>query len=763
MYQDEAEVDSGSLADRAKGLVRASLPRGAVILGLLFVINAGMAVLRDKVLAHTFGAGPELDAFFTALFLPQLVLEFLVVGGVVGPFLPIFVGLKGEAEATARDFARTILTGSMIVMAAAMALVIIFAPQTASFVAPGYVGSQRELYIGLLRVMALGQIVFAASFVLGEVLVAERRFVSYGLGDFAYNAGIVAGAMLLSGPFGIYGAAIGFLLGALGHLGVRLVGIYRTSFRPQLSLSLRTKGLGEFVRLSLPKMISQPMGTLMLIYFGSLASTLAPGSATSFNFARNFQSVGESVVGLAFATAAFPALSAASAAGDKRVFKRIFKTNLANIAFFSTCGSVGLLLFGGFAIRILLSGGAFDETDVARTTMVLMILAISVPFESLVELFARAIFATHNTVEPTVAAAVGFVTGVLTTMILSTPAGLAAIPIGYVACRVAQLTVLAFFLQPRMARIGGASGWSRAIVRDRWGGVQGANHRASPAGSRPTGQVVVMAILLAALTAGTLFAGAQALSHSSIGGEPQTTPWARTNGTREPVLTLPPATSSVAPSASASAQVLSVTPSAMPSGSPGIFSMDLYREGDFVSEFNDLWCVPAAMQTSMNMMSAEPDTSYDTQAKLFGLAVSLGGSDRGGADPDGWAGGLSSLGYGNYQVGAKLKMVDAVHTVAKQIRITQRPAGLLVWKGWHSWVVSGFTATADPAITDKFTVLSVRIEDVWYPRVSTLWPKSRAPDADVPVADLATDYKVWVQAKFIQGRDGYFVYVIPVA
>jgi putative peptidoglycan lipid II flippase len=777
LYQDESEPaaanpEAGGLADRARRLARASLPRGAVILGVLFVVNAGMAVLRDKVLAHTFGAGPELDAFFTALFLPQLVLEFLVVGGVVGPFLPIFVGLKGEAEATARDFARTILTGSMIAMAAAMALVIVFAPQTASFVAPGYVGDQRELYIGLLRVMALGQIVFAASFVLGEVLVAERRFLSYGLGDFAYNAGIVAGAMLLSGPFGIYGAAIGFLLGALGHLGVRLVGIYSTSFRPQLSLSLRTKGLGEFVRLSLPKMISQPMGTLMLIYFGSLASTLAPGSATSFNFARNFQSVGESVVGLAFATAAFPALSAASAAGDRRVFKRVFKTNLATIAFFSTCAGVGLLLFGGFAIRILLSGGAFDETDVARTTMVLMILAISVPFESLVELFARAIFATHNTVEPTVAAAVGFLTGVLTTMTLSTPAGLAAIPIGYVACRVAQLTVLAFFLRPRMARIGGASRWSRAVARDRWGGIQGANRRASPAGaspagaspagSRPTGQVVVMAILLVALTAGTLFAGAQALSHSSIGGEPQTTPWARTNGTREPVLTLPPATPSVTLSASASAQVPSTTASATPSGTPGIFVMDLYREGDFVSEFNNLWCVPAAMQTSMNMMSAEPDISHDTQAKLFDLAVSIGGSQSGGADPEGWAAGLASLGYGNYQVGAKLKMVDAIHTVAKQIRITQRPAGLLVWRGWHSWVVSGFTATADPATTDKFTVLSVRIEDVWYPRVSTLWPKSRPPDADVPVADLAPDYKTWVQAKFIQGRDGYFVYVIPV-
>jgi hypothetical protein len=190
--------------------------------------------------------------------------------------------------------------------------------------------------------------------------------------------------------------------------------------------------------------------------------------------------------------------------------------------------------------------------------------------------------------------------------------------------------------------------------------------------------------------------------------------------------------------------------------------MDLYKAGDFVSEILDTWCVPAAMQTSMNIMNLQPDATRDTQARLFDLAVSLGGSNNGGADPIGWAKGLTSLGYGNYQVGSKLKMTDAVHVVARQIRVTQRPAGLLVWKGWHSWVVSGFTATADPATTDQFTVLSLRIEDVWYPRVSKLWPKSRPPDADVPVGALGTDYVTWVQSKFIAGRDGYYVYVVPV-
>jgi putative peptidoglycan lipid II flippase len=766
LYEDDAAdpAEPTALIPRIKALIPNMLPRGGMVLGVLFVANAFIALLRDKVLAHEYGAGPELDAFFTALILPQFVLEFLVVGGVVGPFLPLFVGLKSEAEATAREFARTILTCAILAMAVFMAVVFVFAPQTASFMAPGYAGDQGQIdmYATLLRIMCAGQIVFAASWVLGEILVAERKFLTYGLGDFLYNAGIVAGAVVLSGPLGIYGAAVGVLVGACGHLGIRLVGIYRTSFRPRPALAFRTKGLGEFVKLMLPKMVSQPMGTLMLAYFASLASTLAPGSTSDFSFARNFQSVGESMVGLAFATAAFPALSAAVSAGDKRAFKKVFITNMATIGFFSTCISIGLLIFGGFAIQFLLSGGAFDSTDVAQTSMILAILAISIPFESLVELVARALFATHNTIDVMLAAWAGFVVGIGATWVLSGPIGLAAIPVGYTACRVAQLAVLGLALRPRMARIGGTSRWTRALVRDRWGGM---DRRAA----LPAGQMAFMAILLVALTGGTAFTASQALSHSTLVGDPQITPWARVDGTRAPVVIggdpTPAAGVSVVPG-----QTDNPGSSAAPTPA-GQFSMDLYQKGDFVSESKDTWCVPAAMQTSMNIMSAVPDTTRDTQAKLFALAVSIGGLQSGGADPVGWADGLSSLGYGNYEVGMQARMTDAIHIVAKQIRATQRPAGIIVWGGWHSWVVSGFTATADPAVTDKFTVISISYEDVWYPRVSTINPRSRAPDSTVLVSQLqpksppsskGNDYRPWDQgASVAHGRNGQYVYVIP--
>ncbi len=758
LYEDEAAepAEPVALIPRIRALIPGVLPRGGMVLGALFVINAAMAVARDRVLAHEFGAGPELDAFFAALVLPQLILEFLVVGGVVGPFLPLFVGLKGEAADTARDFARTILTGAILLMALAMAIIFVFAPQTAAFMAPGYSGDQIDMYATLLRLMCAGQIVFAASWVLGEILVAERRFFTYGIADFMYNAGIVFGAVVLSIPLGIYGAALGVLIGACGHLSIRLVGIYRTDFRPAPALALRTKGLGEFLKLMGPKMVSQPMGTLMLAYFTSLASTLAPGSTTDYSFARNFQSVGESMVGLAFATAAFPALSAAVAAGDKRAFKKTFYANAATIGILSTCIAVGLLVLGGFVVGILLGGDQFDQTDVSQTTMIVAILAISVPFESLVELFARALFATHNTVEPMFAAWAGFVVGILTTWALSSPIGLAAIPVGYTACRAAQLGVLGLALRPRMARIGGTSRWTRAIVHDRWGGVD--DRRAA----MPKGQVALLGGLIMILAAGTAYTGVQAVSHSSLVGDPQITPWARVDGTRAPIVFNSP---TAAPS-------VSVAPGRTPKPTPvGQFSMDLYQKGDFVSESKDSWCVPAAMQTSMNIMSTTPDTTHDTQAKLDELAMSLAGGTNGGADPEGWAEGLTSLGYGNYQVGQKSRMVDAIHVVAKQIRLTQRPAGIIVWSGWHSWVVSGFTSTADPALTDNFTVISIAYEDVWYPRVSTKNPKSRPPDSTVlvsqlqpksPPSDFGNDYRPWHQTTAqARGRNGQYVYVIP--
>src|SRR2546426_3315019 len=509
---------------RVRALLSAALPRGAIVLSVLTFGGYAMGLVRDRLFARTFGAGPELDAYNAAFSLPELALDVLVAGALVAPFVPVFTGLKGEAEDAARAFARTVLTVAVLVMAIVSALLFVFASQTVTIIAPGFQGAQRELYVDLFRLMCVTPVIFAASIVLGEILVAERRFLAYGLAPLLYNGGIVVGTVLLADRLGIAAAAIGAVAGALAHLAIRVVGITRTSFRPRPSLALRTRGLGTFLRLMVPKMVSHPIEPLTFLFFTSLASTLAAGSVSSVSFARNFQSVPVSLIGASFAIAAFPALSATAAAGDRRGFSRVFGTNLATIAILSTGAAVGLFVLSGLAIRILLGGDAFDEEDISRTTSILAAFAIAVPFESLTHLLSRALYATRNTLLPTLASVAGFVAIVLTADRLAPAIGLAAIPIGFGVGMAVKVAILAVALAPRIASIGRAPERAREVAGDR---LVGSTRRAGIARARLT--PAITAVALVALAVGVVHSTGEALSGATLEVAPLVTPWARVN------------------------------------------------------------------------------------------------------------------------------------------------------------------------------------------------------------------------------------------
>src|SRR5919204_3323530 len=216
------------LSELGRPLLDRYLPQGALLLSVLTFGSYLMGLVRDRFFARTFGAGAELDAYNAAFVVPELLFDVIVAGGLAAPFVPVFSKLATEDQEAAHDFGRTVLTVGLIVMAALSALLFVIAPVTVEVVAPSFGPEQRDLYTRLFRVMCLTPLIFTASIALGEVLVAKRRFLFYGLAPLLYNGGIVAGTVLLGSELGIFGAAVGALLGALLHLGIRLAGILRT-------------------------------------------------------------------------------------------------------------------------------------------------------------------------------------------------------------------------------------------------------------------------------------------------------------------------------------------------------------------------------------------------------------------------------------------------------------------------------------------------------------------------------------------------------
>jgi hypothetical protein len=162
------------------------------------------------------------------------------------------------------------------------------------------------------------------------------------------------------------------------------------------------------------------------------------------------------------------------------------------------------------------------------------------------------------------------------------------------------------------------------------------------------------------------------------------------------------------------------------------YSIDLAAKGDFVAQTNFVQCVGASMQMMLNIMGDSNDRSAAKQRKLQVLARTLSGPtregfERQGASVRGWMGGLNQLGAGPYRLVGTTTLDEALRIAATAIRQTGKPVGLLVWRGRHAWVMSGFKATADPLTTPDFKVTAAMVLDPLYPHGSTVWGKSPKP------------------------------------
>jgi hypothetical protein len=210
----------------------------------------------------------------------------------------------------------------------------------------------------------------------------------------------------------------------------------------------------------------------------------------------------------------------------------------------------------------------------------------------------------------------------------------------------------------------------------------------------------------------------------------------------------------------------SPAPSPQPTTSPSArFTIDLYKNGAFAAQATKYYCVPAAIEVMENLIEGRPfDTSRATQDSLYAdarsylIAPFFG---RAGAQPEGWADVLNADGEGHYEVGVRSTGPAAIKLAALQLRLTGKPVGLVVWAGFHAWVMSGFTSIGDPT-KGAFTVTGLFVEDVWWPRPDTSWGPSPRPDTLLSVKEFERYFLPYRQRH--EGgpdKNGKYVVIVP--
>lgn len=419
----------------------------ALIIAVLSVASRVLGVVRDRILAGTFGAGQELDIYYAAFRLPDLIFNLLVLGALSAGFIPIFSKLMAEEE---QEKAWRLTNNIFNLLAIALVVLcgggIIFAPALVTVLAPGFPAAVVPTLTTLTRIMFLSPLLLGLSSIVGGVLQAKRKFFIYSLSPIFYNVGIIAGALWLVPSLGLAGLAWGVVIGSLFHLLTQVPTLWRTGFRYQAVAEWKDRYVRSVFKMMSARTFSLAVTQVNLIIITIIASTLPAGALSIFNLANNLQFVPISLFGISFALAVFPLMSAAP---NTEKLTLLFSRTFRQILFFIVPATVIMLALRAQIVRLILGSGKFDWQATLLTIDTLGFFIVSLFAQATLPLLNRAFFSQQDSRTPLYTGLVAEGTNVLLALWLAPRLGVAGLALSFSVSTILNFILLFVFLHRR--------------------------------------------------------------------------------------------------------------------------------------------------------------------------------------------------------------------------------------------------------------------------------------------------------------------------
>lgn len=375
------------------------LHQAAYVLALFTFGSQILALVRDRMLAHQFGADAALDIYYAAFRVPDLLYVLFASTLSVYVLIPFVTRRCNEAgDEAGRELLSQVFSIFLIVYSGVAVVMIAAAPIIGPMLFPGI--GDTETLVSMMRILLLQPLFLGLSSLFGVVTQLGHRFVLYAVSPLIYNLGIIFGILVLYPMVGLIGLGYGVVLGAIGHMAIQIPLVQQSAYAFGLRMQFNARMLREVLMVSIPRAVTLSLNQFVLLVMASLASLMAVGSVSVFQFAHNLHSVPLAVIGASYSVAAFPVLSQLYANNNLSKFRMYITTALRHIIFWSVPVIVLIIVLRAQIVRVVLGSGAFDWEDTRLTAAVLAILVLALLAHSINLLIIRVFYAAGHTKIP---------------------------------------------------------------------------------------------------------------------------------------------------------------------------------------------------------------------------------------------------------------------------------------------------------------------------------------------------------------------------
>ncbi|MBF0507427.1 MAG: polysaccharide biosynthesis protein [Deltaproteobacteria bacterium] len=353
---------------------------GAVIIALTLV-DKGMALVKEVLMAHRFGIAASLDVYNLAYALPGLTM-LMFTGAFVASFVPLYIEWSNRSSATQAN-ARALALFYMSILFFGILALAVYMLSPFIFPAMGYGldANQKTLGIGIEKLLSVLLLIDGASIILTGLLHARKDFVGLHVAPISVNFVSIV-LLLCCRQMGIYVLAWGMVLGTLGKFLYMGFSLHRSGFRFLDKVALDKSEINTFLLLALPLLGGQLIANSNVLVDQMMATQLPPGSVSTLRYAYRINDLPTQVVIIALSRAIFPFISEAAAVGNFDDLRNIFKYSIIFLGFVTFPITCLVGLFADDIVAVLLQRGAFDGHAAEQTAKALVLYCSGLSFQA---------------------------------------------------------------------------------------------------------------------------------------------------------------------------------------------------------------------------------------------------------------------------------------------------------------------------------------------------------------------------------------------
>ena len=398
--------------------------RSALLVIVILALGKVFSLSEKWIGLDRFGVGTDWDTFTAANQLPSQLFILISGGALASAFIPVFGGLLTEGRRKEAWTLASNVVNTVFLAALFLSIVVFFSAPVlvANVIAPGFARPFMDSGVlhdptgaslftalarpdrvtqtaNLMRILLLSLMLFSISGMASGVLHTHQVLLWPALSPIMYDVGNLLGVAVLARFFGIYGVAIGAVVGAGLHLAIQIPGLWRVRARWLPYLNWRKSRLREVIKLMIPRAIGLSLANLNLLIAINIASQLGSGATAAFDRGYALMQIPQTLIGTAMGIVIFPTLALLSASGDLRG-KRLAMSGALRFILIASIPAAAMMVIAGRPLVGVLEGGAFDPAGADRFFAVLQAFALGIITQSGVEIVARSFYADKQMIIP---------------------------------------------------------------------------------------------------------------------------------------------------------------------------------------------------------------------------------------------------------------------------------------------------------------------------------------------------------------------------